>query len=147
MEIKSEQVPINDGSGLYDREGMIDGLILDCEDVMKTIMAGQGIRLAALLVGMVQKLNALKTGTVEETARLTKERDEAREYSTELARGMLKSQKRAEEAGKALEAERQKAGALTAATSAADAACCSQTAESSATGAGGANDAGFWEDV
>ena len=147
MEIKEEQIPINDGSGIYDRNGMIDGLIVDCENVMKSIMAGEGIQLAAILVEMVQKLSTLKKGTAEETARLTKERDDAREYSTELAKGMMHFQKRAEEAEKALEAERQKAGALTAATSAADAASCSQTAASAATDPGGASDAGFWEDV
>lgn len=144
---ENEEIQVNDGGGLWDRDGMIDGLILDCESVMKNIMAGQGLRLAALLVEMVQKLGALKTGTAEETARLTKERDDAREYSTELAKGMLHFQKQAEEAEKALEAERQKAGALTAATSAADVADCSQTAASAATDPGGANDAGFWEDV
>lgn len=82
---------LNDGGGLYDREGMIDGLIMDCEEIMRVIMAGNGIRLAALLVEMVQKLSALKSGTAEEVARLTKERDDARAYADEVVRAMMKA--------------------------------------------------------
>lgn len=94
MDIKEEQIPVNDGGGLYDRDGMIDGLIVDCEEVMKAIMAGSGIRLAALLVEMVQKLSALKKGVAEEVGVLTQERDQAREYADEMARALMKSTKK-----------------------------------------------------
>lgn len=93
MDIKEEKIPVNDGGGLYDRDGMIDGLIVDCDEVMKAIMAGSGIRLAALLVEMVQKLTALKKGVAEEVGVLTQERDQAREYADEMARALLKSTK------------------------------------------------------
>lgn len=97
MEIKEEKIPVNDGGGLYDRDGMLDGLILDCEEVMKAVMAGKGIRLAALLVEMVQKLTTLKKGVAEEVATLTQERDQAREYADEMARALLKSTKKERE--------------------------------------------------
>lgn len=90
MDIKEEQIPVNDGGGLYDRNGMLDGLILDCESVMKAIMAGQGIRLAALLVEMVQKLTALKKGVAEEVERLTEERDLARKNADENAKALIR---------------------------------------------------------
>ena len=93
MDIKEEQISVNDGGGLYDRNGMLDGLILDCESVMKAIMAGSGIRLASLLVEMVQKLTALKKGVAEEVKNLTEERDQAREYADEMARALMKSTK------------------------------------------------------
>ncbi len=88
------KIPVNDGGGLYNRDGMFDGLILDCDAVMKAIMAGSGIRLAALLVEMVQKLTTLKKGVAEEVGVLTQERDQAREYADEMARTLMKSTKK-----------------------------------------------------
>lgn len=53
---------VNNGSGLYDNEGLIDTLIVDCEELVKCVISGQGISFCAKAVEMVQKLSNLKRG-------------------------------------------------------------------------------------
>ena len=48
--------------GLYDSEGLIDTLIVDCNLLQKELVSGQYIGFCVKLVEMVQKLNNLKKG-------------------------------------------------------------------------------------
>ena len=57
---------INDGGGLYDAEGLIDTLIVECNDAVKSVMGGNAIKFCAQMVEMVQKLDALKRGIQKE---------------------------------------------------------------------------------
>ena len=61
MEI--EKLKVNDGGGLYDSSGLIDSLIVDCNDLVKSICGGSYIAFCAKSVEMVQKLARLKEGT------------------------------------------------------------------------------------
>ena len=56
----NENVKVNDGGGLYDSIGLIDSLILDCNNGMKALISGSPLEYAAVTVGMVQKLGELK---------------------------------------------------------------------------------------
>lgn len=53
---------INDGKGLYDNEGLIDTLIVDCNNLVKHLASGQYVQFCNSIVGMVQKLANLKEG-------------------------------------------------------------------------------------
>ena len=55
-------ITVNDGNGLMDNEGLCDSLIVDLNDMMKAMAAGQYIKYCSLTVGMVQKLTNLKKG-------------------------------------------------------------------------------------
>lgn len=55
-------IKVNDGNGLFDYEGLIDTLILDCNDIPAMLMRGQNVQFCKRLVDMVQKLANLKTG-------------------------------------------------------------------------------------
>ena len=68
-----EKVNVNDGKGLYDNVGLIDNLIVDCERVFKALVSGEYMRFAALMVGMVQKLNNLRDGVKNDTESLQKQ--------------------------------------------------------------------------
>lgn len=57
-----EEIKVNDGGGLYDSVGLIDSLIIDCNDLPKKLMEGQYIHFCAKLCEMVQKLDRLKGG-------------------------------------------------------------------------------------
>lgn len=59
---------VNDGKGLYDNEGLIDSIIVDLNDILKNMAAGQYIRICNLVVGMTQKLTCLKNSVKEELA-------------------------------------------------------------------------------
>lgn len=59
-------VKVNDGGGLFDSNGLIDTLIVDCETIMKLLFAGNGIGFCAKLVEMVQKLSNLRKGVKSE---------------------------------------------------------------------------------
>ena len=59
-------VKVNDGGGLFDSNGLIDTLIVDCDTIMKLLFAGNGIGFCAKLVEMVQKLSNLRKGVKSE---------------------------------------------------------------------------------
>ena len=59
---KIGDMTVNDGNGLYDNEGLCDTMIVDLNDMMKAMAAGQYIKYCNLTVGMVQKLTNLKKG-------------------------------------------------------------------------------------
>ena len=69
--------------GLYDRDGMIDGLIVECSGLVKAAMGGEYVQFCALVVDMVQRLDALKEGTAGEVAGL-KERIRNLEETLEM---------------------------------------------------------------
>jgi hypothetical protein len=56
------EITVNDGKGLYDNLGLIDTLILDCNDLPKLLFAGNNVAFCNRLVQMVTKLANLKTG-------------------------------------------------------------------------------------
>lgn len=57
-----EQVNVNDGGGLFDNIGLIDTLIVDCNELPKLLISGQGVGWCAKVVEMTQKLVNLKKG-------------------------------------------------------------------------------------
>lgn len=59
---KIGDITVNDGGGLYDSSGLIDSLIVDCNELPKDLMNDQNIRFCNRLVQMVQKLHELKNG-------------------------------------------------------------------------------------
>lgn len=78
----NENPPVNDGGGLYDSVGLIDTLIVDCNDLPKALFGGQNVRFCGLVVQMVQKLAQLKEGVktdLESRNRLIRELQEENE--------------------------------------------------------------------
>lgn len=75
----NENPPVNDGGGLYDSVGLIDTLIVDCNDLPKALFDGQNVRFCGLVVQMVQKLAQLKEGVktdLESRNRLIREQQD-----------------------------------------------------------------------
>ena len=67
-----EGLTANDGKGFLDNEGMVDSLIVDCNNAVKSITNGQYIAFCDQMVQMVRKLANLKKGIVNDL----KSRDE-----------------------------------------------------------------------
>lgn len=57
-----EDLKVNDGGGLFDNIGLIDTLIVDCNELPKLLISGQGVGWCAKVVEMTQKLVNLKKG-------------------------------------------------------------------------------------
>ena len=57
-----ENLPVNDGGGLLDSFGLIDSLIIDCNDLPNLLFSNKNIQFCQALVGMVQKLSVLRNG-------------------------------------------------------------------------------------
>ena len=57
-----QELPVNDGGGLYDSVGLIDTLIVDCNELPRALFSGQNVRFCHLISQMVQKLAQLKEG-------------------------------------------------------------------------------------
>lgn len=67
MEFQEETLKINDGGGLFDACGLIDSLIMDCNELPKKLMSGNYVSFCASIVEMVQKLSALRNGVEKDT--------------------------------------------------------------------------------
>lgn len=52
--------------GIYDRNDLIDSMIVDCNNIVGDLINGHYIRFSNRLVQMVQKLTSLKTGVNDE---------------------------------------------------------------------------------
>lgn len=63
---KIEGVPVNDGKGVYDIAGLIETLIMDCNNQVKQLVGGNYIAFANLTVQMVQKLSNVLNGYKQE---------------------------------------------------------------------------------
>ena len=57
-----KEIKVNDGKGLYDNIGLIDSLIVDCNDLPKSLINGQFVQFCSRIVQMVQKLSNLRDG-------------------------------------------------------------------------------------
>lgn len=56
----------NDGKGFLDNEGLVDSLIVDCNNAVKELTNGQYIAFCDQMVQMVRKLANLKKGIVND---------------------------------------------------------------------------------
>ena len=61
---------VNDGGGLFDSNGLIDTLIVDCSNLPKDLFSGMTLQFCNRLVQMTQKLTALREGIQKEKADL-----------------------------------------------------------------------------
>ena len=57
-----EEISVNDGKGLFDSDGLIDSMILDCNNLVKQLAHGDFVLFCQTVVYMVQKLSNLKKG-------------------------------------------------------------------------------------
>ena len=57
-----EDLKVNDGGGLYDNLGLINSVIVDCNNLPKSLINGQFIQFSSSLVQIVQKLSSLYEG-------------------------------------------------------------------------------------
>lgn len=73
---------VNDGNGLLDNIGLIDTLVIDCNDAVKSCMSGQYIMFCNIMVRMVQKLANLKSGVRSD---LESREQTIKDYETRLA--------------------------------------------------------------
>ena len=68
-----QDVPVNDGGGLMDNIGLINSLIVDCNNSTKALVSGNYVLYSSINVQMVQKLNNLKEGVKNDTEGLMKQ--------------------------------------------------------------------------
>lgn len=75
----NEELKVNDGNGLFDSDGLIDSLIVSCNDLPSAIFNGHNVRFCSLIVEMVQKLSLLKQGIKNDRESLQKQVNELTE--------------------------------------------------------------------
>lgn len=56
------EIRVNDGGGLLDSYGMIDSLVIDCNDTVRLLATGNYVAFCSKVVEMVQKLSKLRDG-------------------------------------------------------------------------------------
>ena len=62
----NEEVKVNDGKGLFDSNGLIDTLIINCNELPRRLASGEYVGFCGLIVEMVQKLDLLKHGITKD---------------------------------------------------------------------------------
>ena len=72
MEVLKD-IPVNDGGGFLDNIGLINSLIVDCNNSTKALVSGNYVLYSSINVQMVQKLNNLKEGVKNDTEGLMKQ--------------------------------------------------------------------------
>ena len=68
-----KDIPINDGGGFLDNIGLIDSLIVDCNNSTKALVSGNYVQYSSINVQMVQKLNNLKKAVKNDMEGLLKQ--------------------------------------------------------------------------
>ena len=82
--MEDERMPVNDGGGLYDNIGLIDTLIVDCNDLPRLLMTGHYVGFCTKIVEIVQKLSLLREGVQHDIS----DRDEQiKELQAQIERG------------------------------------------------------------
>lgn len=69
----TDDITVNDGGGLFDAFGLIDTLIIDCNDLPRLLFDGKNVLFCARLANMVQKLSVLREGVKTDTEALKKQ--------------------------------------------------------------------------
>lgn len=63
MESKSiGDITVNNGKGLLNNEGLIDSIIVNCNELVQALTGGKYVLFCSIVVEMVQKLSNLKEG-------------------------------------------------------------------------------------
>ena len=73
-----EEIKVNDGGGLLNSCGLIDSLILDCNESVKKLIEGNYIAWCNRMSEMVKKLSLLKDGVKKDTEGLQRQVEELR---------------------------------------------------------------------
>ena len=76
-------ITVNDGKGFFDSQGLLDTLIIDCNELPKVLMTGSYVGFCAKIVDMVQKLSCLKDGIKKDMDSLREQVDELSAISEE----------------------------------------------------------------
>ena len=75
----------SNGKGILDNCGLIDTLIMDCNELPRAMMSGHYVGFCAKIVEMVQKLSRLKDGVQQDTKELQNRIRELERINDELA--------------------------------------------------------------
>lgn len=88
----NEKPPVNDGNGLYDNIGLIDTLIVDCNELPKLLFEGRNVGFCAKIVEMVQKLTNLRNGVAADKQFLEGEVSSLKQANNEMAEEIFQFQ-------------------------------------------------------
>ena len=80
-----DELKVNDGGGLFDSDGIIDSLIVDCNKLPKLLIDNKFIAHSSTLVQMVQKLTLLKKGIVDDRNNLQEQIKSLQEQMTDAS--------------------------------------------------------------
>ena len=81
----NDDITVNDGGGLYDSIGLIDSLIVDCNELPRALFSGKFVQFCSMIVGMVQKLANLKQGIKNDMESLKEQIEEKQALLDELS--------------------------------------------------------------
>ena len=87
MEKKVGDLKVNNGGGLLDNDGMIDQIIITCNDAVKELTNGQYINFCTKISNVGQMLIVLKRGIKEYHEAMQKKVDELKRIANDSNEG------------------------------------------------------------
>ena len=82
---KHGDLTVNDGKGLLDNDGMIDMIIISCNQAIKELTNGQYINFCSKMGEIAQMLLSLKKGVHNDLEAMQKKVDELKRIVDELS--------------------------------------------------------------
>ena len=83
-ERKINGVPINDGKGLYDNDGILETVIMDCNNAIKSLTEGNYISFCNIMVQIVRKISNVRDGIKAEDERKQRQIEELKAINNRL---------------------------------------------------------------
>ena len=77
-------LPVNDGKGVFDNDGLLETLIMDCNNLVKTMANGNYVLFCSLIVQMVQKISNVRDGIGKDMASKDKQIEELKRINNRL---------------------------------------------------------------
>lgn len=81
----SNELTVNDGKGFFDSDGLIDTLVVDCNELMRSISSGMYVQFCGKIVEMVQKLSTLKNGIKADRNSLEEQNTQLKQMRNEFS--------------------------------------------------------------
>lgn len=81
---KVGNVTVNDGKGLYDNDGLLETVILDCNNAVKNLATGNYIAFCNIMVGIVQKVTNVRNGMKTEIDEKNRQIEELKQINNDL---------------------------------------------------------------
>ena len=86
-----DEPKVNDGKGLYDYEGLLDTIIVQCNSTVQCLLAGQMVAFCDNIAQIAKKASVLKKGIAQDMESKDEVIEDLRRHNDDLARRLFEA--------------------------------------------------------